>query len=184
MKAILGSALLAGTLLVAGCGASRGFVSDIGRDMRRGFTSIPHLTKISESHGFSICAAYKGTSVPVYCQPGGRLRYVRGFEQVWEPRPATQLGPSQVVVDVFGTASDGLAKRFMRIYAHTEGYTALPAAAINGGIAAKIDSLANNGRAEFRFAWTSSRLMVEVNIIGARLTLSQAQDIARRALPS
>jgi hypothetical protein len=184
MKAILGSALLVGILAVAGCGASRGFVSDIGRGMRRGFISIPGLTKISESHGFRLCAGYKGTSLPAYCEPGGRLRSTRGFEQVWEPRPAAQPGPSQVVVDVFKTKSDAVAKHFMPIYAHTEGYTAMPEAAINSGIAAKIDSLGNNGRTEFRFAWTSGRLMVEVNVIGPKLTPSRARDVARRALPS
>ena len=89
-----------------------------------------------------------------------------------------------MVVDVFTTPSAAVAKHFVPIYAHTEGYKALPAAAINGGIAARIDSLANDGRTEFRFAWASGRSMVEVNIVGARLTLTQARDLARRAGPS
>lgn len=76
-----------------------------------------------------------------------------------------------------------MAKRYSSVLAHTAEYTALPGAAINNGIAAKISSLANNGRAEFRFAWTSGRSMVEVNIIGAGLTLREAQAVARRALP-
>ena len=154
--------------------------------MQRGFTSIPNLRKISESRGLSICSGFKGTSVPAYCRPGGALHSTRGFEQVWEPKSGTRRSgePSQVVIDVLRTPSAAVAKHYSVVYAHTAGYTALPGAAINNGLAARINSHANDGRTEFRFAWTSGRSMVELNIIGAGLTLREAQAVARRARPT
>ena len=166
-----------------------------------GFTSIPGLTMIAASRP-SICSGYKGQP-PSYCRPGGPLFSTRGSEQVWALTPAVQKygthhvplpiplplarrypGPSYVVVDVFTTPSTSVAKHFLPIYTHTEGYTALPRTAINGGIAARIDSLANDGLNEFRFAWVSGTSMVEVNILGADLTVGEAQRVAHFAHPS
>jgi len=93
-------------------------------------------------------------------------------------------GPSYVVVDVFTTTSAATAEHYLPSYTHTEGYTALPQAAINAGLAGRVDSLANDGLCEFRFAWASGKAMVEVNIFGARMTVSQAQAVASRAHPS
>ena len=191
MKAILGAALVsAGVYVIAGCGGTAGVVTDSAAvPPQRGFTSIPNLRKISESRSFSTCSGFKGfngTAVPAYCRPGGSLHSTRGFEQVWEPKSAPPKSgePSQVVVDVFRTPSVAVAEHYSVVYAHTAGYAALPGAAINNGIAGRINSLANNGRTEFRFAWTSGRSMVEVNIIGAELTLRQARAVARRARPT
>lgn len=193
MKRIPGAALIAaGVAAFAGCGGTAAVVTDPAPAApaapKSGFTSIPNLKKISESRAFSICSGFKGfkgTSVPAYCRPGGGLRSARGFEQVWEPKSGTRRSgePSQVVVDVYRTPSAVVAKHYSAVYAHTAGYTSLPGAAINNGIAAKIISPSNDGQAEFRFAWASGRSMVEVNIIGAGLTLSEAQAVARRALP-
>jgi hypothetical protein len=187
MKTTLGAVLIsAGAVVLAGCGGAAAVVTDSApAPLQRGFTSIPNLKKISESRGFSICSGFKGTSAPAYCRRGGDLHSTRGFEQVWEPKSGTRRRgePSQVVVDVFATPSAAAAKHYSVVYAHTAGYTTLSGAAINNGIAAKINSSANNGRTEFRFAWTSGRSMVEVNIIGAAVTLAEARAVARRALP-
>jgi hypothetical protein len=93
-------------------------------------------------------------------------------------------GPSYVVIDVFTTTSAATAQHYLPIYTHTQGYTALPQAAIDGGLAARIDSPSTDGLREFRFAWASGKAMVEVNIFGARMTVSQAQVVASRAHPS
>lgn len=190
MKPILGAALLfAGVVALAGCGGTAAVVPDSPpAAAQRGFTSIPNLERISESRALSICSGFKGftgTSVPAYCRPGGGLHSTRGFEQVWEQKPGTRRSgePSQVVVDVFTTPSAVVARHYSPVYARSAGYTALPGAAINNGIAARVNSRANNGRTEFRFAWTAGRSMVEVNIIGAGLTLREAQAVAHRALP-
>ena len=187
MRRTLGAALAsAGVMTLAGCGGTAAVVTNSAPSpAQRGFTSIPNLKKISESRGFSICSGFKGTSVPAYCQPGGDLHSARGFEQVWEPKSGTGSSrePSQVVVDVFATPSAHVAKHYSVVYAHTAGYTTLPGAAINNGVAAQIKSPSNDGRTEFRFAWASGRSMVEVNIVGAGLTLGEAQAVARRALP-
>lgn len=175
----------AGLLVVAGCGGTAAAVRDAGSDEpQRGFTSIPNLKKIAQSNGFSICSGFKGTQLPGYCQPGGQLRSTRGFEQVWKSKTAKSGVPSQLVVDVFTTPSAAIARRYVPVHTYTAGYIAISGAGVNNGIAGRIDSLANNGQTEFRFAWVSGRSMVEVNIVGPGLTLSTARDLARRARPA
>jgi hypothetical protein len=165
-----------------------------------GPTSIPGLTKIAASRP-SICS-YKGQP-PSFCRPGGALFSTRGSEQVWALTAAVKrygihrvplpiplalarqyAGPSYVVIDVFTTTSAATAQHYLPIYTHTQGYTALPQAAINGGLAARIDSPSTDGLREFRFAWASGKAMVEVNIFGARMTVSQAQAVASRVHPA
>lgn len=150
----------------------------------RGFRSIPHMKEISESD-FRFCKGFKGTSPPSYCQTGGALNSAVDIQQVWKPRTgrAKSGQPSQVVVDVIMAPTAAVAKHYSPVYAHTASYTTLPTAAINGGIAGKVDSAANDGQTEFRFAWTSGSSMIEVNIVGPGLTLREATDVARRAVP-
>lgn len=165
-----------------------------------GPTSIPGLTKIAASRP-SICSD-KGQP-PSLCEPGGALFSTRGREQVWALTPAVRSygihhvplpiplqlarhypGPSYVVIDVFRTPSAATAQHYLPSYTHTAGYTALPQAAINGGRAARIDSLSTDGLREFRFAWASGHSIVEVNILGAGMTVSQARGAASRVHPS
>ena len=164
-------------------------------------TAIPGLTKIAASRP-SICSGYKGQPPP-FCRPGGALVSTRGREQVWALTPAVRRygihhlplpiplplarhypGPSEVVIDVFTAPSAATAQHYLPSYTHTEGYAALPQATVNSGLAARIDSPSNDGLREFRFAWTSGNSMVEVNILGAGMTVSQAQGVASRVHPS
>jgi len=151
----------------------------------RGFRSIPRMKKVSES-SFRFCHGFKGRAVPAYCQTGDALHSAFDFEHVWEPRAgrARNGEPSEVVVDVILTTSAAAARRYSPLDARTAGYTALPRAAINNGIAARIDSAANDGQTEFRFAWPNGASMVEVNIVGPGLTLRAARNVARRAAPA
>jgi hypothetical protein len=111
-----------------------------------------------------------------------------GIHHVPQPIPVALArrhpGPNGVVVDVLRLASASIARRFLPIETHTAGYTALPRAALNGGIAARIDSLANDGLREFRFAWIHRSSIVELNIVGLKMTISQAKRLALRARPS
>jgi hypothetical protein len=166
-----------------------------------GLTSIPGLTKIAASRP-SICSGYKGQP-PSFCRPGRALFSTRGTEQVWALTPAVRRygihhlplpipfplarhypGPSYVVIDVFTTPSAATAQHYLPIYTHTEGYTALPQATVNSGLAARIHSPSTDGLREFRFAWTSGSTMVEVNILGAGMNVSQARGVASRVHPS
>ncbi len=167
-----------------------------------GFTSIPGLTKIaSSSWKASLCSHFKSQAqTPSYWYCTQRGHY---GEQVWaltaavrkygihhvpQPIPLTLAGhhpgPAELVIDVLTLASAPVATRFFPIYTHTAGYTALPRAAINGGIAARIDSLANDGLNEFRFAWVSGTSIVDINILGGDMTVNEGQHVALLARPS
>jgi hypothetical protein len=168
-----------------------------------GFAALPGLTKIASSTwSASLCADSKGTSQTTpsywYCAQRGHhsqqvwalTAAVRkyGIHQVPQPVPLTVArrhpGASEVVVDVLTLRSASVARRFFPIDTRTAGYTALPQAAINGGIAGRIDSLANDGLREFRFAWLSGTSVVDVNILGADMTPGQARHVALLARPS
>jgi hypothetical protein len=62
-------------------------------------------------------------------------------------------------------------------------YTALPSASINGGVAARLVGPALDGQSELRFIWASGTSVVQVNVLGANLTVAQAQAVANRAQP-
>ncbi len=172
-----------------------------GLSSHLGFSRIPALTRIASGPA-SLCSGFK-SEPPSYCSQGGPGLFVRGSEQVWALTAAVETygmrhvpqpiplrlarqhpGPAEVVVDVLTLANASVANRYMPLYAHTEGYTALPTAGINSGIAARIDSLANDGLSEVRFAWVGGRSIVEVNILGADLTVGEAQRVAHLARPS
>jgi hypothetical protein len=57
----------------------------------------------------------------------------------------------------------------------------LRSGAIGAGMAWRIDSAANGGMGEFRFAWTKGSELIEVNVVGWNLSLSEARAIASRA---
>ena len=202
---------LVAAAIVAGLGAALGVTLALGVPggsgqapasllSHPGPTSIPGLTKIAASRP-SICS-YKGQP-PSFCRPGGALFSTRGREQVWALTPAVRRygihhvplpiplplarqypGPSYVVIDVFTTPSAATAQHYLPSYTQTEGYTALPQATVNNGLAGRIDSPSNDGLREFRFAWASRNSMVEVNILGAGMTVSQARGVASRVHPS
>jgi hypothetical protein len=207
MRWIAGLAVVTATAaaLMGGQGARAGQASP-SRASSAGFASIPGFTKIASSAWTaSLCAGLKGsgaasaeTHAPWYCSQHGRHRQqvwaltvaVRryGIHHVPQPIPVALArrhpGPNGVVVDVLRLASASIARRFLPIETHTAGYTALPRAALNGGVAARIDSLANDGLREFRFAWIHRSSIVELNIVGLKMTISQAKRLALRARPS
>jgi hypothetical protein len=63
------------------------------------------------------------------------------------------------------------------------GFTPLPQAAVNGGLAGQLEEYP--GRTQLRFEWVAGNHIVEVNVWGrGRVRLDQAQAIARTVRPS
>lgn len=171
-----------------------------------GFASIPRFTKIASSAWTaSLCADLKGSGAssaatrrPWYCAQRGRHSQqvwaltvaVRkyGIHDVPQPIPLALArqhpGPDAVVVDVVRLASASIARRFLPVETQTAGYTAMPRATINGGVAARIDSIADGGLREFRFAWLSRSSTVELDIVGWKMTIGEARRLALRARPA
>lgn len=58
------------------------------------------------------------------------------------------------------------------------GVVQLASGSVNGGLVWSIDSPANGGMQEYRFAWAQGSYLVEVNVVGAQLTLADARAIA------
>lgn len=187
-------------LAFAVVGAASAAARTSGDGSRPEFTSIRGLTRIgSSAWKASLCANLKGSRIrsagtrgPWYCAQRGRYREqlwvvnaaVRryGIHHVPLPIPLTLArrhpGASEVSADVLTLASRSVARRFFPIETHTAGYAALPRAAINGGIAARIASRANDGLREFRFAWIRRASIVDLNILGANMTVSEAKRLA------
>ncbi len=94
-------------------------------------------------------------------------------------------GPAEVfdLVWAFSDQSAAVALLHDPVFMNSEvsGMTALRSAAINDGLAWSIDSAANGGMREFRFAWVRGGHLIEVNIVGAKLTVDEARSVASRA---
>jgi hypothetical protein len=91
-------------------------------------------------------------------------------------------GPVEVVVRVLqfsGAASPGM------LYSSADysrlgwpGVTLLNAQGPHGGRVTEIDSAANGGLTEYQYQWTDANNWVEVSVLGASMTESQAQAVA------
>jgi hypothetical protein len=94
-------------------------------------------------------------------------------------------GPSEVFVTVLAMPTPRQAQDLLDNATITgvqdQGYTALTSSAIHGGLAGSIDSAANGGMTEDRFQWVSGSNWIQVNVLGASMTIQQAQSIASRA---
>lgn len=97
-------------------------------------------------------------------------------------------GPAEVFDRVASFSSKDEADRLLNDPQYTgaanSDYTSLPTAAVDGGLAGIVDSPANDGLSEYRFNWVSGTSEVDVNVVGASLTVSEAQAVAKLALPN
>lgn len=195
---LVGTGVTVGILLINGAGTAAG----------GGAAGISSISGMSEVISGSIpwCADVKGTSLPEYCSLPGATG---GLEQGWVQTAAISAygtlndglslpiplafaeqhsGPAEVFVEVVTLATRDEANRLLSdpdyIGSWDPNYTALPKDAINDGVAFKIDSPANDGLTEFRFAWVGDSSVVEVNVLGANLNASDAQAVARLATPA
>jgi hypothetical protein len=170
---------------------------------RHGISRIPAMTRIIaySNVGGSVCSGMKGTAPrPVWCS-AVKLRH--GWFEQWiltsavrrygrrttVPLPFARQHPGPAVVsdEVLTLATRSQAELLLRTPDFTGSwdtvdYTSLPEAAINGGIAGRIEPGFDGP--ETRFMWVSGTSIVEVNVSGVNLTPVQAQQIARLARPA
>jgi hypothetical protein len=167
-----------------------------------GISSIPGMTKVV-SGSFPACQS-RGAP-PSYCNLVGSTT---GLEETWVstaainafgtlnhglplPLPSTftgqHPGPAQVSVMVVSLATEGDATSLLNNPDYTgswdPNYIALPSASVNGGVAARLVGPALDGQIELRFIWVSGTSVVQVNVLGAHLTVAQAQAVANLAQP-
>jgi hypothetical protein len=167
---------------------------------RPGIAQIPGMTRVnSSSVGDSVCAGMKGTYRPRWCSA---IKLVRGRYESWiltsayaqghrfnVPEALARAHPGPVIVtDLWWKlASPQQAEQLVREPDFNHSYTGSPAPAVNGGVARSLDAfyfIAQRTPArEFQFYWAKGPVVVDVNVIGAELSVAQAQQIALLARP-
>jgi hypothetical protein len=170
-----------------------------------GISSIPGMSEVG-SNAPALCSGTTGTALPDYCSWVGATQvYFQGWvlnvaisaygpvnHGLVLPVPLgfadQHPGPAEVFVSVVNFSNQEDANRLLNDPEYTRSwdpaYTALPADAINGGVAFRIDSLSNDGLTEYRFAWVGGTSVVEVNVLGANMSVGAAQDVAKLATPA
>lgn len=172
---------------------------------RPGIARIPGMTLVESDHSKVICGRGMGLR-PEYCVQD----VTKGLNQTWALTAAVRRygfhragavlpiafvrrypGPATVTVEVRTLGAwqgRDLAQKLLHsdyTGADSTDYTALQSWAINGGLAGRLDgvALAEAGQTEFRFAWAARTSVVMVNVVGADLTVAEAQRIASLAGP-
>jgi hypothetical protein len=96
-------------------------------------------------------------------------------------------GPVIVTDRSLRLASAQQAERLVRAPDFNDSYTGRSAQAVNGGVARSIKGFYFDGTRsparEIEFFWNSGPTVVNVNVVGARLTAAEAQQIALLAHP-
>jgi hypothetical protein len=201
-RLVVGALLLA----LAGAGATFALLPSVGGHVpstlptNRGISRIPGMTRIISSGVGSICS-FKGTGpLPGWCSV---VKLRRGWFEQWILTSAVQRfgrrdmvpldfarghpGPAEVSDQVLALGSPSHADLLLSTPDFTGSwdtgrYMLLPAAAVNGGIAGRINP-GPDGQDYIRFIWASGANLVEVNVIGVHLTVDEAQRIASLARP-
>jgi hypothetical protein len=91
---------------------------------------------------------------------------------------AAHPGPAEVFDNVWAMRDGATARMVMNNPAYNNGQPPMAAGGVGGGLARSEWSQANGDMQEFMFEFVSGRDLVQVNVIGAQLTLPQAQHIA------
>ncbi|HZS30056.1 MAG TPA: hypothetical protein VFA37_02240 [Gaiellaceae bacterium] len=150
----------------------------------------------SSGVGSSVCAGMKGEfRVSAWCTAaklrGGRYQawiLTTAFDQGDRYSVPARFarghpGPAVVTDQWLRLASPRQAQRLLREPDFDKSYTGRPVAAVNGGVARRLPPLAYPDQTEIEFYWASGATVVNVNVIGAHLTVGEAQRIARLARP-
>jgi hypothetical protein len=94
-------------------------------------------------------------------------------------------GPAEVFAYVWAFSNTKLPVNLLHsqdfMDSAVSGVSRLRSGTISDGLAWRIDSAANGGMSEFRFAWTKGGELIEVNVLGWKLSLSAARAVADRA---
>jgi hypothetical protein len=200
--------LLVTGIVIAGCAAPAVFLASGGSASAGGgpgISSIPGMSEVM-SNSPTLCSGSMGTSTAGYCSGAGGDQVsfegwvsnaavtaygpLNGGLPLPVPLAFAQAhpGPVEAFVSVVNAGSQDEANRLLDdpdfIGSWDPNYTPLPADALNGGVAFRIDSLSNDGLSEYRFAWVGETSVVEVNVLGTDMSVSAAQAVASRAEPS
>ena len=169
-----------------------------------GISDIPGMTKVIDDPR-QLCTGIKGSGWLPYCS----LTTTSSIEQGWVQDAAIQEygtldnglplpiplkfaqehpGPAEVFLMVMTFATQDEAQKLLNDPQwtgtwDTADYTPLPSAAIDGGLAGEQYSGANDGLTEYRFNWVSGTSEVDVNVIGAKMTVQQARAVAMLTAP-
>lgn len=159
---------------------------------------IPGMTRVRVNAATRLCAM-KGTGLPAWCNTlklrGGRYEawiltsaYKQGNRNnVSVSFAAAHPGPVIVTDERLRMASARQAERLVREPEFDNSYSGSPAPAVNGGVARSIYDFyfagTNDPAREIEFFWASGPTVVNVNVIGAGLTVDEAQQIALLAQP-
>lgn len=173
---------------------------------RTGIARIPGMTLVSSDHSKVICNGGTGLR-PQYCDQD----VVRALNQTWALTAAVKRygvhraaavlpvafarrhpGPATVTVEV-RTLGAWQGRDLAGKLLHSDytacgctDYSALQSWAIDGGVAGRVDGIALTevGQSEIRFAWVAGTSVVMVNVVGADLTVAEAQQVAALAGPA
>lgn len=161
---------------------------------------IPGMTRVlSTGVGTSVCSGMKGSYLPRWCNA---LSLRGGRYEAWILTPAYEQGSRLNVSAAFARAHPGpvivtdqrlrlasarQAGQLLREPDFNKSYTGRPAPAVNGGVARFVDAFYFAGQRtparEIEFFWAKGPTVVNVNVIGAELTVAQARQIALLARP-
>jgi hypothetical protein len=202
-----------GVLALAGAGigiamalrAPSGHSLQLAPTSRVGIARIPGIALVASDHSTDICQMKGAVLVDQAC---GGFDVTQGLDQVWALTSAVARygigragavppvasarghpGPAMVTVEV-RTLNAWQGRDLAEKLLHTQVFTdfgggdfrPLPAWAIDGGLAETLPD-GPNGVEEFRFAWASGTSVVMANVLGAGLTVGEAQRIAALAGP-
>jgi len=166
-----------------------------------GYQSISHMTQIIS--GRSPLWMFKDGSGP-YSETGmgfvgslqqgfvltaaiGRFGHLNAGLQLPLPLAFASVhpGPAEVFDVVWAFSNPAAPSKLLHdpefMNSTVMGMHAIRAFSIRGGLAWSIDSAANGGMQEYRFAWVRNDLLTEVNIVGYRLSAAEARAVALRA---
>lgn len=200
--------IVAAGLLLISLGVTLGLLSSSGgaavTDGAFGISSISGMTKVIDDAP-PLCSGIKGTALPDYCSWDGATG---SLEQGWVQDAAINAygslnkglplpipldfarehsGPAEVFLRVVSFATQDEAEKLLSdpqyVGTWDPNYTSLPSDAVNGGSAGEINSPANDGLTEYRFNWVGDTSEVDVNVLGANMTVDEAQAVAKLAAP-
>lgn len=168
-----------------------------------GFSAITGMSKII-SGSLPVCSEKGSEPLPSHCA----MKATGGVDQGWVLTPATthfgalghglklpiplafakaHPGPAEVFDRVLTLPTQSEAEVLLKspdyVGSSDKGYVAMPSAAFDGGVAARIDSEANGGLSEYRFDWVRGTSILEVNVLGSGLSVGQAKQVATSAVP-
>lgn len=196
ISALLLAALSAIVLLSVLSGGAKGGGNSFG------FSRIPGMSLVL-SGAPGLCSGNKGMVPANYCSwrpPASSVAQGWVLDAAIHKYGAFNAGLRLPLPLSFANKHAGVAEVFDRVMtfrtqreanrllrntqytgAENADYTPLATAAINGGIAGRVNSPANDGMSQYRFNWVSGTSEVDVNVVGAKLTVSEAQAVARLA---